>query len=149
MKKTENSRDTVDDKEYKLRFIEVIKSLRLQNNLESLHKYEDTYRQLNKDDNIPICFLDVNSNKPVDSDVFPQYQKKCKSSFSFSLIVYSDSLVNLLDLIENIEQAMKLSENIKGSLKTEYSGFEIASKEMGIKQHVALLGFSIEYIKEF
>ena len=23
-------------------------------------KYEDTYRQLNKDDNIPICFLDVN-----------------------------------------------------------------------------------------
>lgn len=46
MKKTENSRDTVDDKEYKLRFIEVIKSLRLQNNLESLHKYEDTYRAI-------------------------------------------------------------------------------------------------------
>lgn len=112
-------------------------------------KYEDTYRQLNKDDNIPICFLDVNSNKPVDSDVFPQYQKKCKSSFGFSLIVYSDSLVNLLDLIEIIELAMKLSENIKGSLKTEYSGFEIASKEMGIKQHVALLGFITEYIKEF
>ena len=111
-------------------------------------KYEIDLRQL-QDDDVPICFMDVNSNKPVGSDVFPQYQKKCKSSFGFSLIVYSDSLVNLLDLIEIIELAMKLSENIKGSLKTEYSGFEIASKEMGIKQHVALLGFITEYIKEF
>lgn len=111
-------------------------------------KYEIDLRQL-QDDDVPICFMDVNSNKPVGSDVFPQYQKKCKSSFGFSLIVYSDSLVNLLDLIENIEQAMMLSENIKGSLKIEYGGFEIAVKEKGQKSIGALLSFSIEYIKEF
>jgi hypothetical protein len=98
---------------------------------------------------LPVCFIDINSVKPVGDANFPRYQQKSKAIASFFLIVYHSSSHELLDLIEEIETALKVTEQLSGTMDFQYSGYDIAAKESGKKLVAAQLQISVQFIKTF
>lgn len=92
----------------------------------------------------PSIMLDLISGTP---DSHYLLASNYKSEIKFDLICYHNSLANVLDLIEDIESAMKLKTLITDTINLKYLGFILETAELGSKTFGAKLSFSIEIFK--